>query len=225
MKPPNLKGTRAIAPPDLPSHLAAPLFPVAALATDGHFTEVALVEWDASGQSADNLLFDAVSIERANLSGTVLRRLRLRDVRLLKSDLSNANWPAAAFDRVELHEGRLTGLKAIEARFSDVRFVGCKADLAQFRHATFRDVRFEDCVLRDADFQGADLRGVSFRGCDVQGANFTAAKLEKADFRGVRLDHLILRPADLKGMIIDSGQAMELSGYFAQILGVTLSDR
>lgn len=218
------KGKRAIAPPDLPSHLEMPLFPVSALTSDGHFSEVALCDWDVSGQSADNLLFDAVSFERANLSETVLRRLRLRDVRLLKSDLSNATWPAAAFDRVELHAGRLTGLKAVEATFSDVRFVGCKADLAQFRHAAFRDVRFEDCNLRDADFHGADLRGVSFRGCDMQGANLTAAKLEKADFRGARLEHLTLRPADLKGLIIDSGQAMELSGYLAQLLGMTVVD-
>lgn len=225
MKASNRKGARPLAAPDLPANLATPLFPVGDLTTGEQYAEVALVDWDGSGQSADDLHFDAVLLERANLSGTRLRRLRMRDVRLLKTDLSNAEWPQATLDRVEILAGRLTGLKALDAKFADLRVVGCKVDLAQFRHASLRDVRFEECVLREADFQGAHLSNVSFQGCDLQGANFTAAKLDQADFRGARLEGLSLRPEDLKGMIIDQGQAMELATYFAQSLGVTVADR
>lgn len=225
MKPSKPKTPRPISPPDLPPNLATPLFPITELATGLQVSEVALGELEGAGQAAENLVFDASLLEHANLSGTRFKRLRMRDVRFLKANLSNADWSWSQWDRVEVHEGRLTGLKALESKLADVRFVQCKLDLAQFRHASLRDVGFEGCILRDADFQGAELTGVSFRGCDLAGANFTGAKLEHADFRGVRLDGLVLRPADLKGMIIESGQALEFATSFAEFLGMTVADR
>ena len=225
MKPTSRKGSRPISPPDLPAHLPSPLLPLPAPQPGAIYTEFAVSDWDPSARSGASITFECMILERANLAKSAMRFLRLKDVRLLKCDLSNADWPSSAFERVEVLEGRLTGLKAAEATFQDVSFVACKADLAQFRYASFRDCRFEDCLLRDADFQGADLRGVSFRGSDVRGANFTGAKLDQADFRGVQLDEVILRPSDLKGVIIDAGQAVALSGFLAQALGMTVIDR
>ncbi|HBN08628.1 MAG TPA: pentapeptide repeat-containing protein [Cyanobacteria bacterium UBA8530] len=222
MRSKSVKYRNKIQAPDLPSNLAFPLFPPECLEKGGHLGDLALSEWVASGQSAEALTLEFLLIERSVFSGTSFRRLKLRDARLLKCDLSNADWSYAAFDRVEFLEGRLTGLKAIEAKFRDILFAECKADLALFRYASFRDVRFDECNLREADFLGADLRGVSFYGCDLQGANFSGAKLELADFRGARLEGIVLQPADLKGLIIDSDQAIALSGYFAQLLGMTV---
>lgn len=215
---------RPIAPPDLPSVLATPLFAPGPLRSEAQYAELHVVDWDVSDQSAEHVLLDALSLERATFARTVLKRPRVRDARLTASDLSNAAWSHADFCRVEILAGRLTGFKAVEAGFTDVRFVGCKAEMAQFRHATFRDAAFEDCVLREADFQGADLQGVRFRGSDLQGANFTGAKLAQADFRGVRLDQVSLRPEDLRGMIIDSAQALELAAFFAASLGVVVAE-
>lgn len=187
--------------------------------------DMALMDWAPPGRSGASAVFECLSLERANLAQTVLRFSKLRDVRLVKSDLSNADLGATAWDRVEVLEGRLTGMKASEASFQDVRFVDCKADFALFRFAEFRDCHFEACVLKEADFQGADLRGVVFKGSDIRGANFTGARLDQADFRGVNFAEAVLRPEDLKGIVIDADQALELAPFFAQALGVTVVER
>ncbi len=223
MSAPSPKLILKIAAPDLPSELPTPML-LEDLKNDRHVSEIALSDWNQMGKSGSGITFDSLILDRANLSSTTLRGLRIRDARLLRPDLSNANWSPSTLERVEILDGRLTGLKALEASFQDVSFVRCKADLAQFRHASLRDCRFEDCILRDADFYGAELRGVSFRGSDLKGANFNGTKLAQADFRGVRLDELFLQQADFKGMIIDAAQAMELSLVFAQALGLQVID-
>lgn len=217
----NTKSTQSIQAPNLPDHQELTLFPIE-LEKEGRYSDVIACEWDVSGQSIESLFFEYFLVERANFARTKFRSIKVKDARIQKCDLSNADWSYGTLERIEFIGDRLTGLKANEAKFSDVVMMGCKGDLAQFRHATFRDALFEECIFTEADFMGADLTGVSFRGCDLRSANFTGAKLENADFRGATLDGMIVRPADLKGLIIDEDQAFALSSYFAEILGVVI---
>lgn len=214
---------RQLQPPDLPGQLAVRLIPPE-LVPGARLEELALEGWHVSGAQAEDVVWEQLSLERAGLAGTVLRRLLARDVRLRGCDLANADWSYATLERVELLQGRLTGLRLIEAKLGDVRWVDCKLDMAQFRFARLRDARFEACPLLDADFQGATLDGVAFPGCDLQGANFTGARLAGVDFRGARLAGAIFRGEDLKGAIIDGGQAIELAGTFARCLGVSVRE-
>ena len=220
-KPP---APRKISPPDLPAQLETPLFPPAELTSDARVTDVALQDWDLSGQHAESATFDTVRVEGGNFSGLQAPRMRMRDVRVGKSACSNTRWSGLVADRAEFVDCRMTGLQASESKLQDVVFTRCKANLASFRYAGLRDVRFEDCQLVEADFLGADLRGVRFEGCDLTGANLQGAKLEGADLRGSRLDGLLVGPQDLKGVVIDAPQAIALSDTFARLLGLVVKD-
>lgn len=221
MSPRNNKQTHRIEPPYLPDISELGTFP-SILEPGTRYSDLKLKEGDISGSSLDRLFIEYLQAEESTFADTHFRSLKLRDARLLKCDLSNADWSYATLERIEFVSDRLTGFKANEAQFADVKLIGCKANLAQFRNASFRDVAFEECVLTDADFTGADLRGVSFAGCDMTGVTLAGAKLENADFRGATLDGIRIQPSDFKGIIIDEEQAFILSSLFAQLLGITV---
>lgn len=59
-------------------------------------------------------------------------QLDLVDERLVRSDLANLQAPRGSLVRVEIEEGRLTGIAAPEGFLRDETFRGCRLDLASF---------------------------------------------------------------------------------------------
>lgn len=158
-------------------------------------------------------MFEAVSF-----SGCTIAGLRLRDVRMIHCDLSNAELRAFDARRVEFVECRLTGVRAFECRWKDILIENCLARYAQFndgilKHAEFRNSQFDDCDLR-----GADLSGAIFDQVVLTRADLTGARLEGADLRGAELEGIAARAEDVRGAIVTPAQAMGL----ARLLGLDI---
>jgi uncharacterized protein YjbI with pentapeptide repeats len=152
-----------------------------------------------------------------------MRSLRLIDVALAETDLSNADWSSAQLNRVVFERCRMTGFGGAGLEAENVTLRGCKLDLANLRGATFRRVTFEDCVLDDADLGGAAFRETRFTGSSLRRTLIDGARLAGVDFRGSRLE-----PegdvAALRGAIVDSLQLMELAPLLARGIGLTVRD-
>ncbi len=179
------------------------------------------VEVDAESLAEEREL-EGVVIAGTALDAAKLRGLRLVDVRGERISATSGDWRGAGLLRVELREGRLTGLDLGEAKLREVRLVGCKLDYANFRFATLEYVSFEDCVLARADFQGARLDSVRFDGCQLGEADFTKATLNEVDLRGSELNGLGGSLLGLRGAIVDSLQLMDLSPQLAAELGIVV---
>ena len=180
------------------------------------YTRILLDNVDLSGQDAEDVLLEQAVCRRVYLNETSLRGSQCIDVRFDACALLNAGWEKMHFQRVEYLSSRLTGLWLIEARLENTLVYRCQADFALFWSARFRDVRFEECQLQETSFEGADLTGSIFRNCDLSRADMRGAVLAGVDLRGSTLVGMQIGVKELKGVIIEPRQAVEI----ATLLGV-----
>lgn len=173
---------------------------------------------DLSGRKLEGLKLRSSVLERILFAQCEIRSLQLRDVRLVKCDLSNSVLLGFEARRVEFLECRLTGMKAFECKWQDVLVEHCDARYAQFNSGALRACEFQATQLQDADFRAADLKGSVFTRAMLNRADFTRAKLRKADFRGADIEGIVVRAEDVAGAIVTPAQAIELS----RLLGLTV---
>ena len=204
--------------PLLPKKMLLRSLPNGQLANHEYYSELTLSQESMIGQSAEHICFDQVIFKTVAMSSTNLNDVQVSNARLTECDIANARWSQAGLYRVEMLTCRMTGFLCIEAKFEDILFKECKANLTQFRFSTFKAVRFEDCDLSDADFQGANLSGVTFTNCDLRNVEMSGAKLNGADLRGCQIDGLRASQQELQGAMIDPTQAIALVQAFGIIV-------
>ncbi|HEY0636410.1 MAG TPA: pentapeptide repeat-containing protein [Pseudonocardiaceae bacterium] len=150
----------------------------------------------------------------ADLTGTTLRPLTMRDVRWRRTELSNAVLRNVIAARVEIAECRAVGLRLDLRQASDLLVRGCRLDYANVR---LRDgkgrIRFEGCTFREATICG-ELNDVVFTGCDLTAAEFDAESARDCDLRGSTLD-CVRGLLTLRGAMIGAEQALEVAEALA----------
>ncbi len=99
-------------------------------------------------------------------------------------DLSASTLRGATFDRADL---------------SDVNLAGIKGSRSRFREARLRGAQFDGALLDGAEFLRADLTGASFRDANLRAARFQRAILRDADFTGAQIRNVKFDRADLSG--------------------------
>lgn len=149
-----------------------------------------VVATDAAGAEIPALTLTGAVMEGVSLAQAKIQTSRLRDVRLVKCDLSNAVLRGFEGRRVEFIDCRLLGMKAIECRWQDVLVENCDARYAQFNSGVVRSCEFKSTRLDEADFRGANLEGTVFsdsslRRADLSGANLNTANVRSADIDGL----------------------------------------
>jgi len=144
--------------------------------------------------------------------------LRLRDVRFVGCDLSNAVIRNLDATRVEFLNCRLVGLVANASRLQSVLFNTCNARFAQFsesrlRHCDFRSTHLGDSVLTRAELAETRLTETILRLADLTGIRFDALDLRNCEIEGLQL-----RIEDLRGARVTAAQAIDL----ARLMGVVI---
>jgi uncharacterized protein YjbI with pentapeptide repeats len=181
----------------------------------------------ANEQGADvgSSRFTECAFENVQFDELRMRRTKHTDVwwrgsRMLSTDLAESEW----LD-VTVLSSALAGIEAFSAKLRRVVLQRCKLDAVNFRGAELHEVVFEDCILRDVDFSGSRLMDVKFPGSALRGAKFAKSKLTRADFRDATVVEVVDGYQNLRGAIIDSGQAVELAVDLAQALGISVKDQ
>ena len=145
----------------------------------------------------------------------------LTDVVVRDADWANRRVARAMVLRAELHTVRLTGADLAESTFRDVRFVGCRLDLAAARLAKFERVVFSDCRLEELDLYGARLKDVLFERCVLREATFSGVTSERVELRSCDLTGLRGAGA-LRGMRMPWNDVLENAPLFAAVAGVEI---
>jgi uncharacterized protein YjbI with pentapeptide repeats len=82
---------------------------------------------------------------------------------------------------------------------------------------------FVRCSLREADFESCDFTRSLFDECDLDLANFGHGRYAGCDLRGNDLS-AVKGTNNLKSVIIDRGQLIQLAEAIASELAVTFGD-
>jgi uncharacterized protein YjbI with pentapeptide repeats len=184
-----------------------------------HFASAEERETDVGSSRFTECAFENVQFDTMRLRRAKFTDVWWRGSRVLSSDVAESEW----LD-VSMLSSALAGIEAYSAQLRRVVFQRCKLDAVNLRGAALHDVVFEDCILRDVDFTSAKLTDVKFPGTALRGAKFAKAKLARADFRDATVVEVVDGYQNLRGSIIDSGQAVELAADLAQALGITVKD-
>lgn len=174
-----------------------------------------LVKSDAQGMALEQSVIRSCSFVECKA-----QRMRLYDVIVDGSDLSNADLSGALFDTVRIENSKLMGARVIEGRIKDALFRLCNGRYSQFRMARLSFSEFEECDFRDADFYGSDLGGVRFCRCDLRGVDFSQCKMAGTDIRGCEIEGIKTDIESVKGLVIDMQQA----AYFVHLLGIRVKN-
>ena len=175
---------------------------------------------DFSSQEAGKLVAEQVIFQHVLFNLARFSAFRGLDCLFEVCDLSGSNWDKARFQRVLFKDCKLFNTQFLEANFENLLLQDCKADHAVFALAHFKAARMDKCSLKGASFVEADLRGMVFHECDLTGADLRNAKLEGVDFRTAIIDGIQVGPQDLKGVLIQPTQAVQVVG----LLGVQVLD-
>ena len=173
---------------------------------------------ELSGKAIQRLIVRRAVIEAVSFAAADLRSVLLRDVRLIRCDLSNAAMRKFEASRVEFIDCRLTGLKALECRMEHVLLERCDARYAQFNGGALRSSDFVDSRLDESDFRAVNLEQTRWTRSNLCRADLTGAKLAGADLRGADIEGMVVGAQDVAGAIVSPGQAMNL----ARLLGLVV---
>lgn len=177
-----------------------------------------------SRRTARNLVLD-----RANLRGAQLARLRADGLDLEEADLRESSLTGVKWRSCILRDARLDS-----ADFTDAVLRMCDLDQARAAHATFVRARLENSTARGARFDGADLTGAvltdtdfsraSLQGANLEGVSASGTDFRGADLRGARLRDAVLVDSDLRGADLTGAdlQGADLRG--ADLRGVVGDD-
>lgn len=141
--------------------------------------------WVAAGATGEggldvaDLVADGLDLTAAELSGAVLRRVRLQAARLTAARLRGAR-----LEGVDLLDAVMDRADLSGARLEDCRVDGAAAPLTVLEGTALRR-----CALRGADlsrsaWSGAVVVGCTLREARLAEASFTGAVMEECDLRG-----------------------------------------
>lgn len=213
------KASAARIPADLPSDLEyLTLIDAAGFLSALPLEDARLYAADVTGVEIPSLSLRGSVVEGAVFAQTAVQSALLRDVRLVKCDLSNAVLRGFDARRVEFIDCRLLGMKAIACHWQDVLVENCDARYAQFSGGEARSCEFKGTRLDEADLRGMNLEGTTFAETSLRRADLSGARLSNANLRGADIEGLVVRAEDLKGALVTAPQAMDL----ARLLGLAI---
>jgi len=130
---------------------------------------------DLSGRKIPSLIVWNSHFDHVSFASCEISSFRLRDVRLVKCDLSNAILRGFEASRVEFIECRLIGMRAIECHWQDVLVENC-----DMRYAQLNDGKARSCEFRASTWKNRTLghrpRRRYFYQCDASASRSQQGK-------------------------------------------------
>jgi uncharacterized protein YjbI with pentapeptide repeats len=205
-------------PPDLPNPAELAQLTAESLLAGVPLEESHVEGLDLSGRKISALKISTSLFHNVSFANCEIGSIRLRDVRMLKCDLSNAILRGFEATHVEFVDCRLIGMRAIECRWESVLFENCDVRYAQLNSGQIRICECRGSQFAESDLRAADLEGTIFTHTILDRADLTGAKLRNTDLRGAQIEGITVAPEDVRGAIVTAAQAMEL----ARLLGVII---
>ena len=173
-----------------------------------------------------NCLFSGV-IENTDLENNIFRKCSFKDFYVEKFLFKNTIFDNCYTLKTCIKDSKIICSEFKNSKFlgisfnscigSDIMYLNCNCQLADFRGSVLKRTIFEDCNLQEADFQNADLRGVIFKNCDLREAQFSFTKLAGTNFCDSKIEGIKAQYDSFNGAIVDYSQAAYLGIKFLKL--------
>lgn len=148
------------------------------------------------------------------------KNMQLTDVRFENCDLSNVSFAGSSFFRVEFVACKLVGTDLSSSTFNHVSVTNCSALYCNCFMGKMRHVLFADSDFRNGSFADCKFTDVGFETCNLTEAEFLHTSLHGIDLSSSKISAMRLSIPDLKGVLVNSQQALELTSF----LGIVVND-
>lgn len=164
--------------------------------------------------------FDSCLFNETDFSGKNLEKCAFIDCIFTKCDFSNQDMTECNFRRCEFRQCKLVGTDLSKSIFNDCLLLENAARYSNFSGCRMQNCLFECCNMDLSAFNEAVLKKVEISRCSWSECEFIHTSLKDLDFSDSVLEGITVYPTDLKGIIVNSDQALNL----VSILGIKIKD-
>ncbi|KAK7070260.1 BTB/POZ domain-containing protein kctd9 [Halocaridina rubra] len=157
---------------------------------------------------------DELRFQGVNLQGADLSKLDLRNINFKFADLSHCNLSGVNMTGCCLERANLCGANLEAAQLLNVRLL-----CANLESANLRSCNFEDPAGTRSNCEGVNLRGAVLEGSMLAGVNLRVATLKNANLKNCDLRAAVLAGADLENCDLSGSDLQE-----ANLRGANLKD-
>jgi len=163
--------------------------------------------------------FNGCQFNRVRFIGD-LKKVKFIDCIFINCDLSNIELAQSLFHRVRFEQCKGTGSIFRKSKFKYTEFIKSQFSITDFSESNFESVRMSECNFSEGAFQSCKQSDLKTFKVDFSCADFTETTLSNMDLSGCNINGLRLSPHHLKGLTVDSNQALGL----VQLLGIQVKD-
>lgn len=125
-------------------------------------------------------------------------------------DLSNCSFSECTLHKVKFENCRMTGSGFREAYIRNTTFLQCRCDYIDLSRSNMKAAQFINCDMANAYISYSKL-SVEFKDCSLVKSNLFHTPLHGLNFTSCNIQGICVAVEDLKGAIVNSEQAAELS--------------
>ena len=128
------------------------------------------------------------------------------------------NFEESIFSNVVFENCKTEGTAFNEGRVLDTSFKEVLGRMINFSGSKIKNTKFIDSNFKCSYFEDVEFYKTEFTNMNLEDVNFCGSKLKGIDFRTSVIDGIKIKIEDVRGMIVDSFQATEIS----KILGLII---
>lgn len=133
-------------------------------------------------------------------------------------DFSNVTLDNACFMRCCFSNTKLMGLVLSNVSIQDVLFSSCMLDYASFLESSITKCIFQNCSIKEVRFFKMKYQLVEFNTCEIIRLENISTSLKDIDFSSCLLIGGTFSLPDLRGVILNSEQALEITKLFGILI-------
>ncbi len=157
-------------------------------------------------------------LERANLTGSILKKADMREVNLIRANMTSANLEGAWLNSANLEGANLRYSQLDLDKLNNANLKNSFLTGANLKYADLSGANLSGSDLIETKLKGATLRYAILYGADLEYAcldsvNMFNARLDSADLRGVNFFHARLDSANVFMAKFDDADLTEASFY------------
>lgn len=157
---------------------------------------------------------------KCDFSLSQLHKASFRHVVFEHCDFSNVMWTECRFERVEFRLCKLMGSVFSAALWRHVLFEEISGEYCSFSGGDFDRTQFKQCSVTNSSLSDCKWKQVQFDKTDFSSCEFLHTSLKGVDLRDCQLNGIRLAGPELRGAMVTSLQAVELSRF----LGLEIND-
>jgi uncharacterized protein YjbI with pentapeptide repeats len=162
-----------------------------------------------------------LSVLKADLSRAVCANVTFDNLKMVKSTFQNVDLSGAHFADVVVEESDLSGASTMSGSFLRTEWKACRAGGWQVADACIEDTLFDECKMHLLNMRFSKLKSVTFRNCVLKGADFQGASFANVRFEGCNLAEAEFRQCTVEALDLRTSQIQDIK-YVEGLRGATI---